>query len=195
MLRLFDNLARSGNMVRFSFTDFQACSIATTITLLAGVLERDATYESRVEFAMNCLHKMLEQGASSLSISVSDSPFGGSSSEKTGYKEWGEWLSKSVHASVNAEAHSTDDHISTADAAGSPHLEPWVQRPPNSNWGDEWNYDQAQRMSLSMNLGQTYQGGMPDLANSSLDDDFFSPYHNEQTFLLGLTGLDVLDLQ
>ncbi|KAK7224002.1 hypothetical protein V2G26_012005 [Clonostachys chloroleuca] len=103
MLQLFDSLACGGNIVCFSFTDFQACSIATTITLLAGVLERDATYESRVAFAMSCLHKMslgnsaaisgikfldalrsianeaagrLEQISSSLSAPNSDSAFG-----------------------------------------------------------------------------------------------------------------------
>lgn len=154
MLRLFDSLARSGNMARLSFTDFQTCSIVIAITLLAGVLERDATYESKV--ALICLHKMslgnsaatsgvnfldalrsianeaasrLEQISSSLSIPISDSPFGGSSSERPGYKEWGEWLSKSVHSPPNAEIHSADDHASTTHAARSPSLEPWGQRP------------------------------------------------------------------
>jgi hypothetical protein len=209
-------------MVRFSFTDFQACSIATTITLLAGVLERDATYESRVAFAMSCLHKMslgnsaatsgikfldalrsianeaasrLEQVSSSLSVPISDSPFGGSSSEKPGYREWGEWLSKSVHSPPNAEIDSADNHVSTIHAARSPRLESWEQRPLNGNWGYDWSYDQAQGMSLSTNLGQTSQGEMADCANSSQNDEFFSPYHSEQTFLLGLTGLDVLDFQ
>ncbi|CAG9987087.1 unnamed protein product [Clonostachys byssicola] len=222
MLQLFDRLARSGNMVRFSFTDFQACSIATTITLLAGVLERDATYESRVAFAMDCLHKMslgnsaatsglkfldalrsianeaasrLKQVSPSLSVLILDSPFGGSSSERPGYKEWGEWLSKSVHSTPNVEIDSADDHASTINAARSPRLESWGQRPLNGNWGDDWSYDEAQGISLPSNLGQTYQGEVANLANSYLNDDFFSPYHSEQTFLLGLTGLDVLDFQ
>ncbi|GJC77274.1 putative transcriptional regulatory protein C417.09c [Colletotrichum liriopes] len=42
MIELFDGLSHSGNMARFSFTDFQGCSIATIIMLLAGILDRDS---------------------------------------------------------------------------------------------------------------------------------------------------------
>ncbi|RSM06247.1 hypothetical protein CEP52_005808 [Fusarium oligoseptatum] len=58
LLQLFEDLARTGNTARFSFTDFQGCSIATIVTLIAGILERDSTYESRVNFGLNCLRDM-----------------------------------------------------------------------------------------------------------------------------------------
>ncbi|RTE84184.1 hypothetical protein BHE90_001326 [Fusarium euwallaceae] len=58
LLQLFEGLARTGNTARFSFTDFQGCSIATIVTLIAGILERDSTYESRVNFGLNCLRDM-----------------------------------------------------------------------------------------------------------------------------------------
>ncbi|KAK2042410.1 hypothetical protein LZ31DRAFT_596410 [Colletotrichum somersetense] len=42
MIELFECLYRSGNLAWFSFTDFQGCSIATIILLLAGILTRDS---------------------------------------------------------------------------------------------------------------------------------------------------------
>ncbi|PYI30682.1 hypothetical protein BP00DRAFT_197147 [Aspergillus indologenus CBS 114.80] len=58
ILRLFENLTRHGVITRFSFTDFQGCSIATIVTLVSGILERDSGYDSRVELGFNCLRKM-----------------------------------------------------------------------------------------------------------------------------------------
>lgn len=217
MLQLFDDLARSGNMVRFSFTDFQACSIATTITLLAGVLLRDSTYESRVSFGVSCLRKMAIGNATAASgvkfiealrsianeatsrVNQISPPMSGSepnpldsSSARPGYREWGEWLSKTVPSLLSTDAQPGDGHIPLHPVAGTPRAESWALRPTN---GDGWNYVEPPDGPSTTQMNQTYQTEMSDLAQVSLSDDLFSPYHDEQTFLLGLTGLDVLDFQ
>ncbi|KAJ5312868.1 hypothetical protein PENANT_c007G08198 [Penicillium antarcticum] len=48
----------TGNITRFSFTDFQGCSIASIVTLIAGIMERDSGYEARVTFVLDCMRKM-----------------------------------------------------------------------------------------------------------------------------------------
>lgn len=58
MLELFGNIDRTGNVTKSSFTDFQGCSIATMILLVAGILERDLCYEARTSFGLACLRKM-----------------------------------------------------------------------------------------------------------------------------------------
>lgn len=63
-LGLFRQLAESRSMTRFSYTDFQGCSLATIAELVAGVLERDADYEERVQkLGMGCLRLMAEGNA------------------------------------------------------------------------------------------------------------------------------------
>jgi hypothetical protein len=58
MLELFGTIDRAGNMTKSSFTDFQGCSIATMILLIAGILERDLCYEARISFGLECLRRM-----------------------------------------------------------------------------------------------------------------------------------------
>jgi hypothetical protein len=58
MLELFGTINRAGNMTKSSFTDFQGCSIATMILLVAGILERDLCYEARISFGLECLRRM-----------------------------------------------------------------------------------------------------------------------------------------
>jgi hypothetical protein len=58
MLELFGTIERAGNMTKSSFTDFQGCSIATMILLVAGMLERDLCYEARISFGLECLRRM-----------------------------------------------------------------------------------------------------------------------------------------
>lgn len=58
LLQLFENLSNTQNMTRFFFTDFQSCSIATIVTLVAGILDRDSGYQARVAFGLDCLRRM-----------------------------------------------------------------------------------------------------------------------------------------
>lgn len=59
VLELFKALAATKNVTRFSFTDFQGCSIATIIILVAGILDRDSAYRDTVEFGIDCLCRMV----------------------------------------------------------------------------------------------------------------------------------------
>lgn len=58
MLRLFENICKTGNMTKSSFTDFQGCSIATMVLLIAGIVERDFCYEIEIRFGLGCLRSM-----------------------------------------------------------------------------------------------------------------------------------------
>jgi hypothetical protein len=58
MLELFGEIDRSGCITKSSFTDFQGCSIATIILLVAGILKRDLCYEARISFGLTCLRRM-----------------------------------------------------------------------------------------------------------------------------------------
>ncbi|KAL2783726.1 fungal-specific transcription factor domain-containing protein [Aspergillus keveii] len=58
ILHLCETLAHNQLIFRFSFTDFQGCSIATIVAILAGIIERDPEYDSRVAFGLNHLRTM-----------------------------------------------------------------------------------------------------------------------------------------
>ncbi|KAE8322651.1 fungal-specific transcription factor domain-containing protein [Aspergillus sergii] len=58
LLGLFETVSKSHKITRFSFTDFQGCSIATIVTLLDGIPERDSGYEARVASGLEHLRQM-----------------------------------------------------------------------------------------------------------------------------------------
>ncbi|KAJ6442774.1 thiamine repressible regulatory protein thi1 [Purpureocillium lavendulum] len=58
MLSLFEVLYKTTHLVKFSFTDFQGCSIATIVLVLGGILDRDTEYQRRVNFGLDCLRRM-----------------------------------------------------------------------------------------------------------------------------------------
>lgn len=60
LLRLFENITKTNNLTRFSFTDFQGCSISTIIVLLAGIMNRDPEYDAQVNFGLESLRKMAD---------------------------------------------------------------------------------------------------------------------------------------
>lgn len=66
MLSLFEKLHASGKMTKSSFTDFQGCSIATMILLVAGIVERDLCYDVQVPFGLNCLRQMAGEHATAI---------------------------------------------------------------------------------------------------------------------------------
>lgn len=66
MLDLFACIDRTGQMTKSSFTDFQGCSIATMILLVAGILERDLCYEARISFGLGCLKRMAGDHAAAI---------------------------------------------------------------------------------------------------------------------------------
>lgn len=58
MLGLLETASNSGNLAPSSFTDFQACSIATIMLVLIGITSRDLNYNAQVAFGLDCLGKM-----------------------------------------------------------------------------------------------------------------------------------------
>ena len=114
ILQLFEDVRLTGNLTRFSFTDFQGCSISTTIVLLAGILERDASYERHVRFGLDSLRKMaVGNGTATAGVAfveglqtiadeaveklgrMENSPSAAAPTSKaTKYAEWAEWLSR-----------------------------------------------------------------------------------------------------
>lgn len=234
ILRLFEMLTSTGNIVRFSFTDFQGCSIATIVTLLAGILERDSGYEARVSFGLDCLRKMAtgnmtakvgvrfvealqsiaDEAVSKLRRNEASrgSSLGAEQSAATAaleYTRWAQWLSRTTDRASRsgnttppvAAAPQTQTelpvHLSNAEPMQPP-LTPAItaQREASSSW------DPAVGVEDPMNPPGEAQGNpFTGIAPGSgfdvfgTDDGLSATLYGDpdQNFLMGLTGLDVLD--
>ncbi|GKT56052.1 transcriptional regulatory protein [Colletotrichum tofieldiae] len=220
MIELFDGLSHSGNMARFSFTDFQGCSIATIIMLLAGILDRDSGYESRIAFGLNCLRRMACGGNATARMGVrfvealqsitnearckllatqpvQENKTGKSAEGADGYGRWAEWL-------ANAEAiHDLSEDESELEHAEGSALN--LVSPPSLQHGMQpstWNEAAAIRLqeaSSSEFALPIDNAGVPQdresAAMSSTEDIWVPPFtwNDDQMYLMGLTGMGVLD--
>lgn len=212
LLQLFEKLVQSGNSARFSFTDFQGCSIATIITLISGILQRDSTYDTRVNFGLNCLRQMVngnpaatvgvkfvetlqfisDESARKLrqSGTFTDTHEREEATSPSAYNNWAEWLA-AQEPSFN-QAYSVPARETTSGnepVGGTPSLWP-VSLTLGESWSGELHPGDAvsstQRPSIAMPSGMS--------ALDVLGSDHPSTlYHDDQNFLMGLTGLDVLD--
>jgi hypothetical protein len=226
LLRLFDDMTKSGNLVRFSFTDFQACSIATIIMILARVLDQDPAHETKVAFGMDCLHKMavgnkaamsgmkfvealqsianqaiLKLGRDSSIAQVSDSSVGPVTGSD--YQEWADWLSSADQpqkdmgddTGLNIQGIAPDSGTALDSALRSepliPRPEAWSSQHPCSAQSSNWEPNGGETLlTQDCPVEPLYMFQMPCMSDISN----FGPFQNCQTMLLGLTGLDVLDL-
>ncbi|EXA32825.1 hypothetical protein FOVG_15973 [Fusarium oxysporum f. sp. pisi HDV247] len=212
LLQLFEKLVQSGNSARFSFTDFQGCSIATIITLIAGILQRDSTYDTRVNFGLNCLRQMVngnpaatvgvkfvetlqsisDESARKLrqSGTFTDTHEPEEATSPSAYNYWAEWLAaqeRSFNQGYSVPAPETTS--GNVPVGGTPSL--W---PVSITLGESWSGElhpgveasSAQRPSISLPSGAS---GLDIVGNDHLS----TLYHDDQNFLMGLTGLDVLD--
>ncbi|KAF5597553.1 transcriptional regulatory [Fusarium pseudocircinatum] len=213
LLQLFEKLVQSGNSARFSFTDFQGCSIATIITLIAGILQRDSTYDTRVNFGLNCLRQMVVNGNPAATVGVkfvetlrsisdesarklrqsstfTDTHERADATSPSAYNYWAEWLA-AQEPSFNQE-HSVPEREANSGnvpSGATPSL--W---PVSITLGESWSGElhpgveasSAQRPSISLSGGAS---GLDIVGNDHLS----TLYHDDQNFLMGLTGLDVLD--
>ncbi|OBR16459.1 Thiamine repressible genes regulatory protein thi1 [Colletotrichum higginsianum IMI 349063] len=224
MLDLFDGLCRGGNMARFSFTDFQGCSIATIIVLLAGILDRDAGYEGRVGFGLDCLRRMACGGNATARMGVRfvealqsitdearrklvDAPrdrgtdSAGSAKGGDGYGCWAEWLASTENATIHdssgdeSEPDLEQADESTINVVGVSSWPPALQPSP---WEEEAAL-QLQEMSASrllpMNDPEVPHGGQGSMDMPASEDAWMPSlaWNDDQTYLMGLTGMDVLD--
>ncbi|CAH0031707.1 unnamed protein product [Clonostachys rhizophaga] len=216
MLHLFESIATTGNMTRFSFTDFQGCSIATIVTILAGIIERNSDYEALVEFGLSCLKKMsagivtaqigvrfvealqkIADEAVAKLYAAGQSPQPplsvGTPATAADYNRWAQWLSRANHQPrgdsssppPRAEASSIlqqDDSISPYDPVVE-RTNTWVPTQPLLTEPSLTATTSTEFSEAPLLQGfQTGEGLFP-----------LAGFGDEQTFLMELTGMDVLD--
>ncbi|KAF3385391.1 hypothetical protein F1880_002743 [Penicillium rolfsii] len=207
LLQLFENLTNTQNMTRFSFTDFQGCSIATIVTLVAGILDRDSGYEARVAFGLDCLRGMAAgnmtaqmgvrfvEAVRSITNEAAEKLHHASANEKrheddvapkltSAYNQWAEWLT--LQEQEDTSCRTLNDpgplHAWSIPQSATGQLPPWQGI-------DDGIFQSAapplRRPSRDV-IDHQWLEGMDQYLFSGLQGD-------EQTLLMGLTGLDALD--
>lgn len=220
MLVMFGQICTSGKLTRSSFTDFQGCSIATMVLLIAGIVERDICYEANIFFGLQCLRKMagehttavtgvsfmeaLQATADEASQKLHDAETRGrqtmlrSPSRMRDFDGWAQWLSQQASQS-DASNGRRDDPSATEgtipDFGGS--LAPPFQLPLLADQAP-YTLDGTSRQSATNTRGD----GIPEIPTDAawtqtdqVDSDLFSFLHVEnEAFLMELTGLEALGL-
>ncbi|KAF5973344.1 transcriptional regulatory [Fusarium coicis] len=215
LLQLFEDLNQTGYTTRFSFTDFQGCSIATIVTLIAGILDRDPGYERRVRFGLEFLRRMATgnpnaqvgvrfvEALRSISneawskLSRSRQPPTNTTDEglqSSAYNEWAEWLSNQEQSQGTSNVEATSD--------GALGAEQNTQVPPGGADAEFWSTG-AEDMEWGSRTDPVLEPLMPRLqvpqpqGGEQLDPfetyRLSAMYSEDQPFLMGLTGFDVLD--
>lgn len=215
MLQLFQDLTHAGKTNRFSFTDFQGCSIATIVTLIAGILERDATYDARVAFGLNFLNQMAaghltaRMGVRFVEAlkSISDEaveklrqcptfypyPEVATSTSPSAYNRWAEWLASQEQAPNSPEESDGQPPGRQLSGGEARAHETQHERPSALNGEDGWNESDGSIFQPVTVAPQAMDQTDP-LRAIAADADFnLAMYNEEQHFLMGLTGLDLLD--
>ncbi|KAF3809759.1 putative transcriptional regulatory protein C3C7.04 [Colletotrichum gloeosporioides] len=216
MLELFEGLSRSGNMARFSFTDLQGCSIATIVVLLAGILQRDAGYDGRVAFGLDCLRRMAGGGNATAGMGVrfvealrgiTDEARGrllrvqrtetapSVEGRTTGYGDWAEWLAT---AEV-AESSSEDEEDEEGSGEQPADVDDGGASVPDVELSETW--DEAAALQLQELSASGFELPLNGVHNPELmelpaaDEGWLAsfPWSDDQMYLMGLTGMDVLD--
>lgn len=138
MLGLLESASNSGNLAPSSFTDFQACSIATIMLVLTGITSRDSDYNAQVAFGLDCLRKMsnmhtagrmainfvkalmaiAEEARSKLSIVRGASEAREEGSSELAYIAWADWFSSTTAVSGMAPS-ASGGLLSNSAASGS----------------------------------------------------------------------------
>lgn len=210
LLLLFETVTRNQTITRFSFTDFQGCSIATIVTLVSGITERDSGYSARVMFGLDCLRKMatgnmtakmgvrfveavqtitdearekLHRAASIVTEAQESQP--STSTSVSDYNRWAEWF-------TNLERSQIQDTRPVPEGVIRPeHDIPLSQGPLNIETISSWRTANEQ-FGLEENL---LSHALPMARELQYPEyDFSSVLQSDDpTFLMGLTGLDLLD--
>ncbi|KAF4951206.1 hypothetical protein FGADI_7611 [Fusarium gaditjirri] len=214
LLQLFEDLDQTGYTTRFSFTDFQGCSIATIVTLIAGILDRDPGYERRVRFGLEFLRRMAtgnpnaqvgvrfvealrsisNEAWSKLSQSRHLSAnVGEEGPQSSAYNEWAEWLSnqEGSQSAINAEAIG-DGALGpghTTQAPPGSDAEFWSTGPEDMEWSSR-NDAVLEPLIPRLPMPQPPVG---EHLNPFETYRLSTTCNDDQPFLMGLTGFDVLD--
>ncbi|EQB56578.1 hypothetical protein CGLO_03404 [Colletotrichum gloeosporioides Cg-14] len=216
MLELFEGLSRSGNMARFSFTDLQGCSIATIVVLLAGILQRDAGYDGRVAFGLDCLRRMAGGGNATAGMGVrfvealrgiTDEARGRLlrvqreervprvEERTTGYGDWAEWLATAEVAESSSE--NEEDEEGSGEQPAD--VDDGGASVPDVELSETW--DEAAALQLQELSASGFELPLNGVHNPELmelpaaDEGWLAsfPWSDDQMYLMGLTGMDVLD--
>lgn len=221
MLDLFQNIKQTHNLVRFSFTDFHGCSIATIVILLSGILEPDSSYGGRIAFGLDCLkgmasghaagemgfcfvealHSIAMEAAEKLGrpqhnmTSSNSARFEEGSAE---YERWTQWLA-GVHADRGDGGEDVPKRAPQTDI-GAPPMSPLdrSQSPLPTTFHLETAPSQAGD-SLTSNRSTDTIGQAANSYGHAIQDygDFdylaYLREEEENPLLTGLTGFDVLD--
>ncbi|KAF5564669.1 transcriptional regulatory [Fusarium napiforme] len=210
LLQLFEDLNQTGYTTRFSFTDFQGCSIATIVTLIAGILDRDPGYERRVRFGLDFLRRMATgnpnaqvgvrfvEALRSISneawskLSRSRQPPTNATDEglqSSAYNEWAEWLSNQEQSQSVMNVEATSDGALGADqnthVPQSADAEFWPTGPEVMEWSSR-----TDAVLEPLTVPQPQAGEQLDPFETYR---LSTMYSEDQPFLMGLTGFDVLD--
>lgn len=216
ILRLYEDVRRTGNLTRFSFTDFQGCSVATSLVLLAGILERDSEYERHVSFGLDSLGKMAEGNATATAglkfvealqsiaeeavqklhqYSARTPTVPQPSSHMTEYNAWADWLARqSRHSSAVYESDTRTPRepggpvIATSSTPSEQQVGIYF-----TTWDGAAALQQLSNPTLTHSEEPQYQGstGLTETLNASI---FTERYSEDTMFLMGLTGFDTMGL-
>lgn len=215
ILHLFEHLSHNNLIFRFSFTDFQGCSIATIVTILAGIIERDSEYEARVTFGLNYLRTMAlgnppaEVGVRFIEAlqAISNEAFTkfgsvSSPSDKddqgpgtqhgaryaAGYSQWAQWVSSKAY--LGAEQQRNVPFEVSDSTFGSAMATTTIDGQATVGFSEN-DLPKGPGSEAHQDPSNT---GTVDLPSLDVDPQMIWS-HDDQMALMGLTGLDMLEFE
>jgi hypothetical protein len=213
ILRLYEDVRRTGNLTRFSFTDFQGCSVATSLVLLVGILVRDSDYDRHVNFGLDSLRKMAEGNATATAglkfvealQSVAEEAVQklhqrGAATNNTAvtqdfrqtsdYGTWADWLSRQPRQASSIMRSGMQTPLELGESSAI------------SNGDSEmdfaiWDGAAALQQLSSVPSLMMPSGTLPQDLDTALADTldsamFTSDFSEDPIFLMGLTGFDMM---
>ncbi|KAF2758089.1 hypothetical protein EJ05DRAFT_376792 [Pseudovirgaria hyperparasitica] len=197
ILHMFQDMQSTGNLTRFSFTDFQGCSIATVIIILSGMLERNAIYERVAAFGKDCLESMAEGNATARAgvkfveavRSIADEAVSRMRQSQrstshleampllSDYEHWAQWIQQADNVSSEHNRPQNDSEIPAQSPGAS-----------QSTVGDRACHTTQNDLILGPGTIPTEE----ELIGLNIDCPI-TVQRDDPTFLMGLTGLDMLD--
>lgn len=190
MLELFGKIRNAGKLTKSSFTDFQGCSIATMVLLVAGILERDLCYETRISFGLDCLRSMAgDNAAATTGVDFMEAlkSIADEAAEKLRRSNTGAPQCTTGEAQTSASSSAVPDNLAFVPppATADPEMEDWslaedLQPSPGRMLETStWNDLNTDTWTMNVNLN---------------DEPFSFLQHDNEAFLMELTGLDVLGI-
>lgn len=212
MIVLFATLQETRSLAKFSFTDFQGCSTATIIILLHSILEAKAPHSTSIASGLDCLRFMASgseeakvgvrfvEEFQSLAYEASARTRENSTREETitqdltsmmAYEAWLQELPQQVRGESENVVSASSSHNLLPNEQMARDLPPLPQFPE-----DESIYPTTLTNEEHLHQPVDISGAALERARST---DAFSEIlpsgfaHLDESFILGLTGLDTLD--